>query len=591
MSTSIPPDNPPLPAKGPPDPFLLEMPTPPSPSSVITGLPEELLPSYAQLDPSIIPLICALHDGPLQHHLELGCAEWFATATALTAALNIGLKHFVSTPPELSNQITQSPWFPVALAELKSSVARFQVHPATNDPQIINDLQQWRVNFTADARRQMAPHISIEIDAWRSARFDQLKNQAQKEIDSEINLWASQHRQNTQQKGNLPSPKKQSARPGSALGKRDLNKMSDADSDSDMDDALSPSPSPRTDLSRTPRAKRFALAQSKTALGQSTKPTPISVPAPDPFFEKLSAVLDQRLNPILTRLMALENSSTSLPRPSPLNRNQAPAGPPPAVTNQATSNTPQTNSLPKQNPSSLPASRQKKKGKAQTSYAGAAASTPPTVTNPKPPPSDNIRPQQPPNPPRPKSTEITVQRPNTPMESFTNRRSPDIIVSQVQRALSEVKANLPLLYGRWAAHTNNFVYVFSGDIPFNRIQQIAKHLLAPFSGGTLAPVGGWSRILLSNVPTTKLDKTIYSEAELEIALRLNPVLSNVQFVMPPRWLLRPEDIKNPYAALTFSIHDPDSTLTKAILHTPIGAFGARALARCFESRPPLRQCA
>ena len=236
--------------------------------------------------------------------------------------------------------------------------------------------------------------------------------------------------------------------------------------------------------------------------------------------------------------------------------------------------------------------RSKNKNK-KPSYASAAASTAagpaktsaPDPTLPKPPKTPRSTQNL------PKSTEITVQRPALPSEPKESRRSADNIVAQVQYTLREAKSDIPLIFGRWAAHTNNFVYVFSGNIPFNRILQISKSLLSPFPEGTLAPVGGWSRILLTNIPTSNSDGKIYSEAELEAALRLNPVFEGIQFVMPPRWLLRPEDIKSNYASLTFSVHDPEGTLTKSILQAPIGAFGAHALARRFESRPPLRQCA
>jgi len=115
------------------------------------------------------------------------------------------------------------------------------------------------------------------------------------------------------------------------------------------------------------------------------------------------------------------------------------------------------------------------------------------------------------------------------------------------------KSDVPLLFGRWAAHTNNFVYVFGGNIPFNRIQQISKFLLAPFPEGSLAPVGGWSRVLLSGVPTSDDDGNIFSEETLEAALRRNPILEKIQFVMAPRWLLRPEEITSKYTSLTFSV--------------------------------------
>jgi len=98
--------------------------------------------------------------------------------------------------------------------------------------------------------------------------------------------------------------------------------------------------------------------------------------------------------------------------------------------------------------------------------------------------------------------EITVQCLALPAKPKSTCHPANTIVAQVQQTLFEAKADFPLMYSRWATHTNNFIYVFSGNIAYYCIQQISKFLLAPFTEGILAPVGGWSRLLLNNVPTS-----------------------------------------------------------------------------------------
>jgi hypothetical protein len=65
--------------------------------------------------------------------------------------------------------------------------------------------------------------------------------------------------------------------------------------------------------------------------------------------------------------------------------------------------------------------------------------------------------------------EIMVQQLALPAEPKSSHCPANTIVAQVQQTLFEAKADFPLVYSRWAAHTNNFVYVFSGDITYHRI--------------------------------------------------------------------------------------------------------------------------
>ena len=342
-----------------------------------------------------------------------------------------------------------------------------------------------------------------------------------------------------------------------------------------MSDGAHPSLSSSADITRTPRANRAKH------MAHDAGPAPVPFPPTDSM-ANFEAVMKQCLDPINQRLSALENRSNPLGAPP-----QAPG--PTTSFPQCPRAVPSSLTAPPQILQNTPAgtSCQQKKGKTPPSFTSVTVAS--ALDQPNPAPKPQAKP--PSKPPSPKSTEITVQRPALPSEPKESRTPANTIVAQVQQSLRAAKSDIPLVFGRWAAHTNNFIYVFSGDIPFNRIQQVGKHLLSPFTGGILAPVGGWSRVLLTGIPTRNEAGAIHSKAELDMALRLNPIFENMQCVMPPRWLLWPEDINGDYASLTFSIHDPDGTLTKTILQTPLGVFGAHALARRFKSRPPLRQCA
>lgn len=572
-----PPDNPPTSAVDPSGPPQAVDASPNSQTSVGSAPSEPAKEVVLQQAFDLARQILLL--GPARGDIFRG-PEWFTFATSFANAIGEGYAS-LSNFPDIRAQLTQLPLFSDINASFCSSIMSAAARLHANEGDFQRDLENWRRHETQTLQHRLKPVIEAEVEKWRENRYNELLAKAAQEAESLASIHAAQSRSRAKTRGGPPqSPTPR--RDNSTLGKRNLTEASDDDSEMDTTDGSSTSLRDFTDVTRTPRAKRSA---HKRPIAEPNPPPP---PTPsDPLLANIASIFDQRLAPIIQRISMLENKSSHefSFRPPAL----PPKGPPipPAPQTNLSNNLP-PNLPPPSAPQTpfIPVSRSKKKGK-NSSYATAAA-TPPPQPNPNPnpkPPATNPKPRS------PKSTEITVQRPSLPAEPKASRRSADGIVASVQLTLREAKSDIPLLFGRWAAHTNNFVYVFSGDIPYSRIQQIGKYLLGPFPGGTLAPVGGWSRILLTGIPTSDDAGKIHSEADLETALRLNPILERIQFVMPPRWLLRPDDISKKYAALTFSVHDPDGSLTKEILQSPIGAFGARALPRRFESRPPLRQCA
>ena len=514
--------------------------------------------------------------------------DWFACASSLVTAIGDGYKAISAIPPEQHTLLDQLPDFSQINSSLSTSLAKTAACSYTQEKSFQQELRTWIDNETNATRHRIFPALQAKADKYRSECEAELMSAAAREAEIMTDLRTAQHRSRAKTRGKSP-PSPTPRRHSSMLGKRRLTMTADNGNDSELSDSSSTSQPAPADITRTLRAKRTTLITAPSSHPAPAPPAQQPTPPTDPLLASIGALLDQRLSPlekrIEQRLAALEK------RNSPQSSNPFPSTTPPPPSSSASGphNPPPTQ--PPQNSFTM-VTRSKKKNK-NSSYASAAASTAATASGPPPPATSQPKPSNPPRPVQnsPKSTEITVQRPALPSESKETRRSADSIVAHVQHALREAKSDIPLIFGRWAAHTNNFVYVFSGNIPFSRILQISKFLLLPFTEGVLAPVGGWSRILLTGIPTSNSDGKIYSEAELEAALRLNPIFEGIQFVMPPRWLLRPEDISSNYASLTFSVHDPEGSLTKSILQAPIGAFGAHALARRFESRPPLRQCA
>ena len=210
-----------------------------------------------------------------------------------------------------------------------------------------------------------------------------------------------------------------------------------------------------------------------------------------------------------------------------------------------------------------------------------------TTTNNNPTPKPQIaRPA-----PRPETirTEITVQRPPNSIVSSLGDAS--LVCRRVLAALRSAKSLLPLLSGRWATHTHNYVYTFAGDIPFARITQVAHILLQPFPGGILAPCSGWSRVIFHGTPVSDPDcDAMYTDEQLMEELVRNPICSRLQFILPPSWIRHREHITGDTSSISFAFVDRDGETTKTMKKAHLAMFGKPITFAKWVSRPPLSQC-
>jgi hypothetical protein len=232
---------------------------------------------------------------------------------------------------------------------------------------------------------------------------------------------------------------------------------------------------------------------------------------------------------------------------------------------------------------------QSRKGKGKNNKQAQTSRTAPqsTAANNNPPSKPkNTRPA-----PRPETlrTEITVQRP--PDSVVTSLGDASLVCRRVLAALCSAKSLLPLLSGRWATHTHNYVYTFAGDIPFARITQVAHILLQPFPGGILAPCSGWSRVIFHGTPVSDPDSdAMYTDEQLMEELVRNPICSRLQFILPPSWVRHRENITSDASSISFAFVDRDGEITKTMKKAHLAMFGKPVTFAKWVSRPPLSQC-
>jgi hypothetical protein len=219
-------------------------------------------------------------------------------------------------------------------------------------------------------------------------------------------------------------------------------------------------------------------------------------------------------------------------------------------------------------------------------YAGVAAAT------------SNTR--QPPAPPRqtPRTltiTEVTVIRSggflDQALEETVRICPADVIVRKVTLKMAKAVAlPIPLKSGRWSIHPRskgNFVYSFDGNILFDLISSYEHILLTPFRGsGKLSPLMGWTRLLAHGIPTwNDINYKVFGPEALLREVKALPGLKKAHLAMPLQWLKPVERIKSNYSTITFTISDPDSTITSKLLTERTALFGKEVTIQRWVDKP------
>jgi hypothetical protein len=224
------------------------------------------------------------------------------------------------------------------------------------------------------------------------------------------------------------------------------------------------------------------------------------------------------------------------------------------------------------------------------SYAGAAAAA--TETR------QSTSSQRPANP-TPQITEVTVLRHgghlDLQLERQIRARAADAIVREVRLNMAKaVTTPIPLRAGRWSVHPRsrgNFVFSFSGHVPFDIIESYEHILLAPFLGsGQLCPSLGWTRLLVHGVPIADNNDIVFGPDELLTEVRTLLGLKKAFFAMPPRWLKPIEQLPARYSTITFAISDPDGSHINTLIKGHPALFGKEVKIQKWIDKPALVQC-
>ena len=101
----------------------------------------------------------------------------------------------------------------------------------------------------------------------------------------------------------------------------------------------------------------------------------------------------------------------------------------------------------------------------------------------------------------------------------------------------------------------------------------------------------WTRVLVHNI-TLKDDNFMNrSEEDINTALKLNPILKDVQITQPARWILPPERLENKRASsISFSFIDKPTSIIPALLSEPFHMHGSKVRVELWQNIPKFAQC-
>ncbi|KAI9450646.1 hypothetical protein BJY52DRAFT_1191679 [Lactarius psammicola] len=181
------------------------------------------------------------------------------------------------------------------------------------------------------------------------------------------------------------------------------------------------------------------------------------------------------------------------------------------------------------------------------------------------------------------NTEITVMRgkglKDPKKEEAVRGLTPTQIVQSVRSQMEKLTASPPaLMCGRWSTKPGslNFVYVFSGVVPFNIISQYRKALVEPLGCGDILPNRGWTFAQLRGVPTSDGGGVIHSPDTLLRELRLMPFFEDAIFCSMPHWQASVHTISTVSTSTVQIVYiDEDGSRTAAAKAHGVAMFGLR----------------
>ncbi|CCO34949.1 hypothetical protein BN14_09060 [Rhizoctonia solani AG-1 IB] len=94
----------------------------------------------------------------------------------------------------------------------------------------------------------------------------------------------------------------------------------------------------------------------------------------------------------------------------------------------------------------------------------------------------------------------------------------------------------------------------------------------------------WTKLLVSSVPARlSAQAPVFTEADVAISLNRNPVLRDINQPRPVRWIRNPANITGAHSSVVLTIEDPDGSIARRLLKTPLFIFGAPVTVKRWQS--------
>jgi hypothetical protein len=178
------------------------------------------------------------------------------------------------------------------------------------------------------------------------------------------------------------------------------------------------------------------------------------------------------------------------------------------------------------------------------------------------------------------------------------RRAPEAIVEEINREFHQkpTSTDLTVLGAQWTM-TGNCKLSFLPGTDTKKVcspahLDIIRKAASNGRNVIIEPNAKWSKFAVNNVLVHDSDNQVFSEETLDAALRLNPFFTDpkVRIMQKPRFTKKADEITGNRSSVSFAILDPDGSLGRRLLKTPLFMFGRPVTIREWRDKPQLTQC-
>ncbi|QRW06892.1 peptidoglycan-binding domain-containing protein [Ceratobasidium sp. AG-Ba] len=187
---------------------------------------------------------------------------------------------------------------------------------------------------------------------------------------------------------------------------------------------------------------------------------------------------------------------------------------------------------------------------------------------------------------------INLKNVQTGVNAFAPERT---IANLIRPALAKAQ-RLKFRSVKWN-RTGNLIFSFVHGAMFSDFLSIVpfikKALLIPETAQVYEDVP-WSKVVVARVPTGLDDngqgERFTNDDLLTELTSCNPHVENLNIVMQPRWITKPENMSKPESSFIFAFKDPDGSILPKFLKFNTCMFGKSTPTDVMRDQPLLKEC-